>query len=67
MQVAASANFDTKPDPSLIPKLVKTKTEFKAGRGGTLLKSQHLGGGRVQEREQGFEARPHLKKKKSNR
>lgn len=26
MQVAASANFDTKPDPSLIPEPVKTKT-----------------------------------------
>lgn len=57
MQVAASANFDR----GLIPETVKTKTEFKAWRGGTCLKSQHLGGGRVQE-EQGFEARPHLKK-----
>lgn len=62
MQVAASANFDTKPDRGLSPETVKTKTEFKGGRGGTRLKSQHLGGGRVQEGEQGFQARPHLKK-----
>lgn len=67
MQVAASANFDTKPDPSLIPKPVKTKTEFKAGRGGTLLKSQHLGGGACAGKRTGVRGQTPSQKKKSNR